>query len=36
MEIAVQDGHFAVDVVVEGLGAGGVGVHSAGDAGGNV
>lgn len=36
MEIAVQDGHFAVDVVVEGLCAGGIYVHGAGDARGDV
>lgn len=36
VEIAVQDGHFAVDVVVEGLCAGGIDVHGAGDARGDV
>ena len=36
VEVAVEDGHFAVDVVVEGLGGGRVGVHGGGDAGGDV
>lgn len=36
VEVVVEDGHFAVEVVVEGLGGGGVGVHGGGDGWGNV
>ena len=36
MEVVVEDGHFAVEVVVEGLGSGRVGVHGGSDGGGNV
>lgn len=36
VEIVVEDGHFAVEVVVEGLGGRGVGVHGGGDRGWNV
>ena len=36
VKVVVEDGHFAVEVIVEGLGGGGVGVHGGRDGGGNV
>ncbi len=36
VEVVVEDGHFAVELVVEGLGGGGITVHCVGDGWGDI